>query len=114
MSNLSYRGPERRIHRVYVTRNTEYYFRSDVCVAVRDRRTGRWLDAHLAIRRKLAGGVRFHHNGVAVPSCDSPRIGEALYFDDEGRELITSVLASIDRPEKRVVESYEQRAGAAG
>ena len=106
MSNTRYRGPERRVHRMYVTRNTEYHFRGDRCVAVRDRRTGRWLDSHLAVDRKLAGGVRFYGNGTAVPSGEPPKVGEALYFDDEGRELITSLLASIERPTKDIVLSY--------
>lgn len=107
MPTLRYRGPERRVHRMYVTRNTEYHFRGERCVAVRDRRTGRWLDSHLAVRRKLAGGVRFYENGTAVPSCEAPQVGEALYFDDAGgRELITSILSSIERPSKEVVASY--------
>ncbi|MFO0673294.1 MAG: hypothetical protein U0235_27385 [Polyangiaceae bacterium] len=34
-------GPDRRRHRVYVTKNTEYHFRDGFCVAVRgDRRPG--------------------------------------------------------------------------
>jgi len=102
----NYRGPERRVHRVYVTRNTEYHFRGDRCVAVRDRRTGRWLDSHLAVDRRLAGGVRFYGNGAAVPSGEAPKVGEALYFDDGGRELITSLLASIERPAKELVDRY--------
>ena len=105
--NSRYRGPERRVHRMYVTRNTEYHFRGEQCVAVRDRRTGKWLESHLAIDRKLAGGVRFFENGTAIPSCEEPKVGEALYFsDEEGRELITSVLAAIERPEKHIVASY--------
>jgi hypothetical protein len=91
---------------MYVTRNTEYHFRGDHCVAVRDRRTGSWLDSHLAVQRKLAGGVRFFENGTAIPSCEPPRIGEALYFDDEGRELITSALSAIERPAKEIVAAY--------
>jgi hypothetical protein len=109
MPSDNYRGPERRVHRTYVTRNTEYHFRGDVCVAVRDRRTGRWLDSHLAVRRRLSGGVKFHQNGVAVPSCASPRVGEALYFDDDGQELITSLLSSIERPSKQTVQDYRSR-----
>jgi hypothetical protein len=101
-----YRGPERRVHRMYVTRNTEYHFRGERCVAVRDRRTGSWLDSHLAIDRRLAGAVRFHENGAAIPSPEAPKIGEALYFDEDGRELITSVLASIERPARDVVAGY--------
>ena len=91
---------------MYVTRNTEYHFRAERCVAVRDRRTGQWLDSHLAVDRKLAGGIRFLENGTAIPSGEDPRVGEALYFDDDGRELITSVLASIERPSKKLVASY--------
>ena len=34
----SFSGPDRRRHRVYVTKNTEYHFRDGFCVAVRDRR----------------------------------------------------------------------------
>jgi len=103
----AYRGPERRVHRVYVTRNTEYHLRRELCVAVRDRRTLRWLPSHLAIDRKLSGGVRFHENGAAIPSPADPGVGDALYFDgDEGQELVTSVVGSIERPEANVVESY--------
>jgi hypothetical protein len=102
----SYRGPDRRVHRMYVTRNTEYHFRGELCVAVRDRKTGRWLDSHLAVNRRLTGGVKFHQNGAAVPSCAPPRPGEALYFGEDGRELITSLLSSVERPIKSVVVEY--------
>ena len=101
-----YSGRERRVHRMYVTKNTEYHFRGELCVAVRDRKTGRWLDAHLAVNRRLTGGVKFHQNGAAVPSCAPPQPGEALYFGDDGRELITSLLSAVERPEKKLVLSY--------
>ncbi len=102
----SYAGPERRRHQLFVTRNTEYHCRDGICVAVRDRRSDRWLDAHLALRRRVTGGVRILANGTAVPSCEDPRIGEALYFGDEGRELITSQLCEVERPSKTIVKSY--------
>lgn len=101
-----YSGPERRQHRVYVTRNTEYHFRGQTCLAVRDRKTGHFLPSHLAIQRTLSGGVRYQANGSAVPSCAPPQVGEALYFGDDGRELVTSLCARIERPERRLVESY--------
>ena len=105
-----YRGPERRRHKMYVTRNTEYHFRSGICVAVRDRRSGSWLPAHLALSRSLSGRVQFHKNGVVLPREGRPRIGDALYFEGEGRELVTSRLCDIGRPEKGVVSSYPERA----
>jgi len=104
-----YAGPERRQHRVYVTRNTEYHFRGQTCVAVRDRKTGHFLPSHLAIQRKLSGGVRYHSNGSAVPCFAPPQVGEALYFEEgreEGRELVTSLCSRIERPEPRCVASY--------
>jgi hypothetical protein len=101
----NYGGPERRRHHMYVTRNTEYHFRDKVCVAVRDRKTGRWLVSHLAVSRKLTGGVRFRENGTAF-SLDAPQVGEALYFGDDGRELLTSLLCGVERPERDIVQSY--------
>jgi len=101
-----YSGQERRQHRVYVTRNTEYHLRGGTCVAVRDRKTGQFLQSHLAIQRTLSGGVRYYPNGAAVPSYEPPQVGEALYFGEGGRELVTSLCSSIERPERRLVASY--------
>jgi hypothetical protein len=105
-----YAGPERRKNRVFVTKNTEYHFRGDRCVAVRDRRSNQWLPSHLAIGRRLSGGVHFHKNGAAVPVCDRPSVGEALYFADDGRELITSAVCGLERPARDVIASYQQPA----
>jgi hypothetical protein len=99
-------GQDRRRHRMFVTRNTEYHFRDALCVAVRDRRSGSWLPSHLALHRRVTGRVRFHGNGVAVPDGGPPEVGEALYFGDDGRELVTSLLTSIERPAKVLVTSY--------
>jgi hypothetical protein len=104
----SYSGPERRKNRVFLTKNTEYHFRGDRCVAVRDRSSLKWLPSHLAIGRRLSGGVHFHKNGAAVPVLDLPSIGEALYFGDDGRELITSTVCSLERPSRDVLKRYEQ------
>ena len=114
MQAENYRGPERRVHRMYVTRNTEYHLRGEICVAVRDRRTGRWLPSHLAIHRRLAGGVHIYANGAAVPSCDDPRVGDALYFDGDERELVTSLLSSIERPSPELVRAYPTRESGRG
>jgi hypothetical protein len=99
-------GPERRRHRVYVTRNTEYHFRDGFCVAVRDRRTGEFLHGHLALRRRIHGGLRFFLNGAIVPNAGEPRPGEAIYFAYDGRDLVTSPLEAVERPAKDVVAAY--------
>jgi hypothetical protein len=101
-----YKGEERRKHRVFVTRNTEYHFRERTCVAVRDRRSGRWLCSHLALNRTLSGTVRYSH-GTLLPSLEpEPAVGDALYFGEEGHELVTSLLCAIDRPDRADVSSY--------
>ena len=102
------RVPERRRHRVYVTRNTEYHFRDGFCVAVRDRRTGDFLQGHLAVRRRLHGGLKFFGNGAIVPNPGEPRPGEALYFAADGRDLVTSPVESVDRPSKALVSAYPE------
>lgn len=100
------RAPERRRHRVYVTRNTEYHFRDGFCVAVRDRRTGDFLPGHLAVERRLHGGLKFFPNGAIVPNSGEPQTGEALYFAADGRDLVTSPVESVERPSKTVVNAY--------
>src|ERR1043165_4406610 len=74
----NYPGPERRRHRMYVTRNTEYHFRDNLCVGVRDLHTGQWLPSHLALGRKLTGAVRLMQNGTPVPILAAPGVGESL------------------------------------
>ncbi len=101
-----YGGHDRRRHRVYVTRNTEYHFRDGFCVAVRDRRTGDFLQGHLALRRRIHGGIRFYMNGAIMPNSGDPEPGEAIYFEANGRDLVTSPLERVERPTKEVVSAY--------
>ncbi len=104
--SFDYPGPERRRRVMYVTANTEYHFRDGTCVAVRDRGTGRFVQAHLALGRRFAGAVRFSRDGSVVPSTQEPAPGAALYFGPEGRELVTSRLVSVGRPSKQLVQTY--------
>jgi hypothetical protein len=105
-SSRNYKGPERRRHRVYVTRNTEYHFRDGFCVAVRDRRTGDFLHGHLALRRRCHGGLKFFPNGGIAPNSGEPRPGESLYFSTDGQDLVTSSLERVDRPSKELTQAY--------
>ena len=102
----SYGGSERRRHRVYMTRNTEYHFRDGFCVAVRDRRTGDFLHGHLALQRRVHGGLKFFPDGAIAPNAGEPRAGESLYFAADGRDLVTSPLEAVARPAKEIVEAY--------
>ena len=105
-SPRDYRGSERRRHRVYMTRNTEYHFRDGFCVAVRDRRSGDFLHGHLALQRRVHGGLRFFPDGAIAPNPGEPQAGESLYFSAEGRDLVTSPLEAVERPAKEIVEAY--------
>jgi hypothetical protein len=68
---MSYEGSERRVHHVFVTRNTEYHVRAEVCVAVRDRTNDRWRDDHPAVGRRLAGALKHVHGGI-IPTLERP------------------------------------------
>src|SRR5579863_6500554 len=102
----SYKGPDRRRHRVYVTRNTEYHFRDGFCVAVRDRRSGEFLHGHLALKRRFQGALKFYSNGGISPNSGEPRPGESLYFSQNGHDLVTSPLERVDRPSRELAAAY--------
>ena len=108
---MQYEGTERRQHRLVVTRNTEYHLKGDVCVAVRDRTSKRWSEGHLAVSKRVEGGVRFYDNGAVVPSLDPLGVGDAMFFTyrtdrGEDRQLITSRIEAIERTPKKDVLTY--------
>jgi hypothetical protein len=103
---MSYMGKDRRIHKVFVTRNTEYHVRKDECVGVRDRRSGEWLRAHLALRSRVSGSIRFNREGGVVPNEGMPKIGDSLFFQAAGRDLVTSSVLAVERPTKDIVGNY--------
>jgi len=104
---MAYMGPERRIHRIFVTRNTEYHVRQDTCVGVRDRLSGEWLLRHFALNLAVAGSIRFFESGAMNATPGLPQIGESMYFEDSGRDLVTSSVVSVERPKPDVVAQYE-------
>ncbi len=104
---MSYTGQDRRIHRVFVTRNTEYHVRRDLCIGVRDRRSGEWLRAHLALRSRIAGALRFSPSGGVMPNSGTPSVGESLCFHAAGRDLITSTIIAVQRPPRETVSTYQ-------
>lgn len=97
---------ERRVHKVFVTRNTEYHLRSGVCVAVKDRQSGEFLRAHLALSQRIHGGLRFTRAGGIHANLGMPDVGESLFFHASGRDLVTSPVLSVERPEREVVAAY--------
>jgi hypothetical protein len=109
--HTSYRGPERRHHRVLVTRNSEYHCRDGVCVAVRDLRTRHFVAEHPALGKHISGGLRFNESGgiESATAGPDPRPGDQVFFTAEGegeRTVITSPLSAIERPPKDIVKTY--------
>lgn len=107
---MTYTGVERRRHRVYVTRNTEYHLRDGICVAVRDRRTSHFWEGHIALTLPLAGTVKRDALG-AHSMIQDPVPGDSLLFlqplpEGRARPITTSVVESIERPPKQIVERY--------
>lgn len=95
---MAYEGPERRIHKVIVTRNTEYYVRERRCVAVRDRSSGQWVPDHFAVDRAIMGAIRYLDSGELFAAPGLPRVGESMYFEELGRDLVTSAVVAVERP----------------
>lgn len=113
---MEYQGKERRRHRVYVTRNTEYHLRDNVCVAVRDRRSRAFRPAHVALNLKIEGGVKIFANGAMIPNIARPDVGDAIFFnhvssDGQEKQIVTSRIERIDRPSKRDVMLYPSERG---
>jgi hypothetical protein len=103
---MPYQGPERRIHKVFVTRNTEYHVREQHCVAVRDRESGAWLRTHFAVDRPVIGAIHFDGSGTMRAGPGLPQVGESMYFEDLGRDLLTSSVIAVERPARELVREY--------
>jgi hypothetical protein len=73
---------------------------------VRDRRTGEWLKNHLALHSRITGALRFNRHGGIVPNTGNPKVGDSLFFQASGRDLVTSSILEVGRPLKDIVESY--------
>lgn len=101
-----YSGPERRRRKVYFTRNTEYHFLDEVCVAVRRRDTGQWRMGHVVLQRSLSGSVRITPAGEVQPKSEPPQVGDALFFATDGADIITSLLTAVGRPLPQTISSY--------
>jgi hypothetical protein len=93
---------ERRRHRALVTRNSEYHLRDGFCVAVRDRRTGRFCERHPALGMRLV----LVSSPDGGPSPDHPIGGRAYFLDRTQRNVLTSVVEEVVRPPREAVSAY--------
>ena len=105
---MRHHGVERRIHKVFVTQNSEYHFQRNTCVAIRDRKTGEWQQQHRALLRDVSGSILYGENGTVRITPGLPKVGESMYFDTSDCELITSAIVSVERPAYELVASYRR------
>ena len=96
----AYGGPERRRHRVLVTKNTEYHMRDSLCVGVRDTNTGDWRSGHAALGSELIGAIGPE---ITLGPGEPPRPGSRLFF---AGDLLTSPLVRIRRPSRDTAVQY--------
>lgn len=104
-------GSDRRRYRAFRTFNSEYHCLDDLCVAVRDVRSGEFDSHHPAVGMHITGGIRLTPDG-SVASYSSageiPHLGECLFFGGDSPDfgVRTSALQSIDRPPKLALATY--------
>jgi len=106
-SPIGWPGVERRHHWMFVTLNTEYHLRDRVCVGVRDRSTGRWLDRHPVLGQRLSMSFRNLPSHGLIPNMGVPHLGECLYFENgRDRQVVTSPVADVRRPPREALRNY--------
>lgn len=98
---------DRRRNKKLITRNTEYHIHQRECVAVRDRRSGQWLHNHPALRTLLLGGMDRKR-----ALFDSVLPGSRLVFSNGRKDILTSPLLEVERPQKVTLERYTWRSTA--
>lgn len=98
IGGMSSAPQNRRLHRVFATKFTEYHLREDECVGVRDRETGAWLRHHAALRLRA----------IQVPESgeDFVWIGRRIQFWGRLADVVTSPVLEVGRPERWAVEHY--------
>lgn len=94
----------RRRHRLFVTRHTEYHLRADECVGVRDLETGTWQRDHAALRLRALKLPPTGHDHVWL--------GQRIQFWGSNTDVVTSPVVAVGRPQRECLESYVSLASA--
>lgn len=102
---MTYTGPERRIHRIVMTENTEYHLRRRRCLLVRDRSSGEWLHDHRALDKELVGAVSMASPEIEFNDTPIPRPGERMMFDGPTGPVFTTPVVDVQRAPRELVET---------
>ena len=99
---MSHSGQNCRRYRVFVTNNTEYHIRDEVCLGVRRRGEHEWNREHPAVGQDFIGAI-----GARVTHSDEiPEPGARLLF---GNSVLTSPVAEVLRPGPELADDYRER-----
>jgi len=93
--------------RLYLTYRSEYLVLSDLCVGVRDRRSGAWQPLHAAACAHLIGPVDESTQTPLIQS--SVRVGEQLCFLPSVRRVVTGPVVAIEEPSPALLREAEER-----
>ena len=88
-------GPNRRVHTVFMTETMEYHVCADLCVAVRDRKSGVWSAIHSVVGMMLT-----------TPMNGQPIVGGCLTFCADNAFVRTAKIVDIIRPNRSTVATY--------
>jgi hypothetical protein len=88
----------RRRHRVFATKHTEYHLRVDEVVAVRDRSTGEWQRKHAALRLRAIN--------LPPVGAEAEWIGRRLQFWGHAMDVVTSPVMEVLRPALEAIDHY--------
>jgi hypothetical protein len=94
---------------LYLTRYSEYLVRGDLCVGVRDRRSGSWQPLHAATRAYVLGSQTTLQSTPATPWLGGgARIGERLCLRTSACQIVTGPIIAVETPLHRSIEEAEQ------
>ena len=98
----------RRRHRIFKTKHTEYHLREDECVGVRDRGSGLWSLDHAALRLRA----------LTLPTMGEGAkwLGRRIQFWGRRTDVLTSPVCEVDRPMRIDIGNYcsQAKANASG
>jgi hypothetical protein len=108
MDNLPKVIIEKRKHRMFVTRNTEYHLKNGTCVGIRSRSTGDWLMHARALGARLIGTISSHDKKNAKPvTWLLPEVGDNLILlSSTGVDIVTTKVRGIHRPPIQALKYY--------
>jgi hypothetical protein len=93
--------------KLYVTYRSEYLMLRDLCVGVRDRRTGAWVALHAAACSQVLGTLSSREQTRAQP-CVQPRVGERVALYASARRIITGAIVAVEAASPQLIAEADR------